>query len=205
MSMFNNGFIQPPINTTKRVTLAELAGWNWAYSVTVDPEGRAIGVPLDVQATGALYAILEQLKRMPKSHPPSYHHAMLASLQRIEYLLSASQKPLPPSPEVEKQRRIRESRERAMEIYRAAGGKDEDEDGDDLEPDPNGCRLADPVKVLRLSVRAKKAMIRLGIETVGQLVEKTPEDLMESRNFGRTSLDEVRSKLAARNLKLKGD
>lgn len=65
--------------------------------------------------------------------------------------------------------------------------------------------LERPIADLNLSVRARKCMIRLGINTVGELVRRTGDDLLECKNFGVTSLNEVREKLTARSLKLRGD
>lgn len=61
------------------------------------------------------------------------------------------------------------------------------------------------ISELNLSVRARKATIKLGAETIGHLVERTAEEFTELKNFGATSLKELREKLAERNLKLKGD
>ena len=65
--------------------------------------------------------------------------------------------------------------------------------------------LAKPVADLNLSVRARKCMIRLGINTIGDLVRRTGDDLLECKNFGVTSLNEVREKLSALSLKLRGE
>jgi DNA-directed RNA polymerase subunit alpha len=62
-----------------------------------------------------------------------------------------------------------------------------------------------PVADLNLSVRARKCMTRLQITTFGELVMRTPDELLESKNFGVTSLNEVRSKLADLGLKLRND
>jgi len=62
-----------------------------------------------------------------------------------------------------------------------------------------------PVSDLNLSVRARKCMIRLGITTVGELVRRSGDDLLECKNFGVTSLNEVREKLTVHSLKLRGD
>ena len=56
--------------------------------------------------------------------------------------------------------------------------------------------LNKPVSDLNLSVRARKCMNRLGINTLGDLVSRTADELLESKNFGMTSLNEVREKLA---------
>jgi DNA-directed RNA polymerase subunit alpha len=62
-----------------------------------------------------------------------------------------------------------------------------------------------PISELNLSVRARKCMIRLGLNTVGELLRKTGDDLLECKNFGVTSLNEVREKLSLKGLKLRGD
>jgi DNA-directed RNA polymerase subunit alpha len=62
-----------------------------------------------------------------------------------------------------------------------------------------------PVADLNLSVRARKCMSRLGITTLGELCGRSQEELLESKNFGVTSLNEVRSKLTDLGLKLRGD
>lgn len=58
---------------------------------------------------------------------------------------------------------------------------------------------------LNLSVRARKCTTKLGINTIGELVRRTAEDLLECKNFGVTSLNEVREKLAERGIKLRGE
>ncbi len=48
-------------------------------------------------------------------------------------------------------------------------------------------------------------MIRLGISTVADLLRRTGDDLLECKNFGVTSLNEVREKIALLGLKLRGE
>lgn len=62
-----------------------------------------------------------------------------------------------------------------------------------------------PVAELNLSVRARKCMSRLGIASVGELILRTPDELLESKNFGVTSLNEVRAKLSDLGLRLRND
>jgi DNA-directed RNA polymerase subunit alpha len=61
------------------------------------------------------------------------------------------------------------------------------------------------VSELNLSVRARKCMNRLGITTLGELIQRTADELLESKNFGMTSLNEVREKLQQYGLTLRGD
>lgn len=65
--------------------------------------------------------------------------------------------------------------------------------------------LGKPVSELNLSVRARKCMNRLGINTLSELVQRSADELLESKNFGMTSLNEVREKLALQGLTLRGD
>lgn len=65
--------------------------------------------------------------------------------------------------------------------------------------------LNKPVSDLNLSVRARKCMNRLAIGTLGELCQRTADELLEAKNFGMTSLTEVREKLTQYNLKLRGD
>ena len=65
--------------------------------------------------------------------------------------------------------------------------------------------LGKSVSELNLSVRARKCMNRLGIATLGELVQRTADELLESKNFGMTSLNEVREKIGAFGLTLRGD
>lgn len=62
-----------------------------------------------------------------------------------------------------------------------------------------------PISDLGLSVRSRKCMSRLGIGTMGELLRRSPDELLASRNFGVTSLNEIREKLTEMNLKLRND
>ena len=56
---------------------------------------------------------------------------------------------------------------------------------------------------LELSVRSYNCLKRAGINTVEELISKSPEDMMKVRNLGKKSLDEVLEKLKELNLQLK--
>ncbi|HEX3725299.1 MAG TPA: DNA-directed RNA polymerase subunit alpha C-terminal domain-containing protein [Pirellulales bacterium] len=73
-----------------------------------------------------------------------------------------------------------------------------------MSPDEQAL-LDRPIADLNLSVRARKCMIRLGLNTIGELLRRTGDDLLECKNFGVTSLNEVREKLTVQGLKLRGD
>ena len=77
-------------------------------------------------------------------------------------------------------------------------------DTSNMSPDEQAL-LDRPIADLNLSVRARKCMVRLGISTIGELARRSQDDLLECKNFGVTSLNEVREKLGQLNLKLRGD
>ena len=55
---------------------------------------------------------------------------------------------------------------------------------------------------LELSVRSYNCLKRAGINTVEELCNRTPEDMMKVRNLGRKSLEEVLAKLKELGLQL---
>ncbi len=63
--------------------------------------------------------------------------------------------------------------------------------------------LNKPISALDLSVRSRKALQTLNIQTIGDLASRTEAELMGVKNFGQTSLDEVQEKLANFNLSLR--
>lgn len=73
-----------------------------------------------------------------------------------------------------------------------------------MSPDEQAL-ISRPIADLNLSVRARKCMIRLGVTTIGELIRHTGDELLECKNFGVTSLNEVREKLTAHGIKLRGD
>jgi len=63
-------------------------------------------------------------------------------------------------------------------------------------------KLKIPIQELELSVRASNCLESVKVETVGQLVQMTEADLLKIRSFGKTSLREVKRKLADIGLSL---
>jgi len=63
--------------------------------------------------------------------------------------------------------------------------------------------LNKPISVLDLSVRARKALQLLNIQTIGDLAMRTEAELMGVKNFGATSLVEIKEKLGEYNLSLR--
>jgi DNA-directed RNA polymerase subunit alpha len=62
--------------------------------------------------------------------------------------------------------------------------------------------LAQPVGELSFSPRVRNAMQKLGVNSLGDLVQKTEEDLLQIPNFGRTSLRELKEFLSSKGLSL---
>ncbi|MGH8979639.1 MAG: DNA-directed RNA polymerase subunit alpha [Acidimicrobiales bacterium] len=87
----------------------------------------------------------------------------------------------------------------------------------DLEESPQGLELGEtgsvsggspdldlPIEELDLSERPRNCLKRAQINTIGELVERAYEDLLNITNFGQKSLDEVVQRLDERGLSLKG-
>jgi DNA-directed RNA polymerase subunit alpha len=95
----------------------------------------------------------------------------------------------------------------------AEGGDEESElesiageyDQPNVEASRHGGFDDTPIEELELGVRSYNCLKREGIETVGDLVAKSDQELMCIPNFGRKSIEEVRERLAKNNLKLRGE
>ena len=70
-------------------------------------------------------------------------------------------------------------------------------------PDEQKAVFDAPVSDLNLSVRARKCVSRLNITTIGEIMNRSPDDLLGVRNFGVTSLNEILAKLAEMGLALR--
>jgi len=67
---------------------------------------------------------------------------------------------------------------------------------------PQSPNLSLPIEDMDLSVRSYNCLKREGVSTVGELVQKSEQDLLDIRNFGQKSIDEVRMKLTEMGLSL---
>jgi DNA-directed RNA polymerase subunit alpha len=67
---------------------------------------------------------------------------------------------------------------------------------------PSSPNLLLPIEDMDLSVRSYNCLKREGVATVGELVTKTEQDLLDIRNFGQKSIEEVKQKLAEMGLGL---
>ena len=64
-------------------------------------------------------------------------------------------------------------------------------------------QLSTPIEQLDLTVRSYNCLKREGVHTVGELLARSEADLMDIRNFGAKSIDEVKAKLQSLGLSLK--
>jgi DNA-directed RNA polymerase subunit alpha len=82
-----------------------------------------------------------------------------------------------------------------------------DAEGIDIGPSPTDAALAAdlalPIEDLELTVRSYNCLKREGIHSVGELVGRSEADLLDIRNFGQKSIDEVKAKLHTMGLALK--
>jgi len=63
--------------------------------------------------------------------------------------------------------------------------------------------LATPISQIEFSVRARSALERLNVKTLGELASKTEPELLACRNFGQTSLGEIHQRLAEYGFRLR--
>ncbi|MGA0733120.1 MAG: DNA-directed RNA polymerase subunit alpha, partial [Candidatus Nanopelagicales bacterium] len=82
-----------------------------------------------------------------------------------------------------------------------------DAEGIEIGPSPTDAyaleQLNMPIEQLDLTVRSYNCLKREGVHTVGELITRSEADLMDVRNFGQKSIDEVRAKLQMLGLQLK--
>ncbi|HTL51848.1 MAG TPA: DNA-directed RNA polymerase subunit alpha C-terminal domain-containing protein, partial [Planctomycetota bacterium] len=62
--------------------------------------------------------------------------------------------------------------------------------------------LRTPITDFELSVRSRNCLAKMGIRTLGDIVTKTESELLNYKNFGETSLSEIKAILTNKNLRL---
>ena len=94
-----------------------------------------------------------------------------------------------------------------VELFGLARELNVEAEGIDIGPSPVDEQLAAdlalPVEDLQLTVRSYNCLKREGIHTVGELISRSEQDLLDIRNFGSKSIDEVKAKLVEMGLSLK--
>jgi DNA-directed RNA polymerase subunit alpha len=94
-----------------------------------------------------------------------------------------------------------------VELFGLARELNLDAEGIDMGPSPADAFVAEqlsmPIEDLNLTVRSYNCLKREGIHAVGELISRSEADLLDIRNFGAKSIDEVKVKLAELGLALK--
>lgn len=127
---------------------------------------------------------LGDLLRVSEAELMGYKNFGEATLVEIKQMLAS--KGLRLGQRLDDQRR--QSRRELFESLRGSG---------------NEAALAKPVTEIEFSVRVRKALQLLGIQTLGDLASRTEAELMGVKNFGATSLHEVRERLTEHGLALR--
>jgi len=94
-----------------------------------------------------------------------------------------------------------------VELFGLARELNIEAEGIEIGPSPaeadHIASFALPIDDLDLTVRSYNCLKREGVHTVGELVSRTESDLLDIRNFGQKSIDEVKVKLHQLGLSLK--
>jgi DNA-directed RNA polymerase subunit alpha len=94
-----------------------------------------------------------------------------------------------------------------VELFGLAHELNMNAEGIDIGPSPQdelvAEQLSTPIESLDLTVRSFNCLKREGVHTVGELIARSEADLMDIRNFGSKSIDEVKDKLRSLGLALK--
>lgn len=141
---------------------------------------------LSVRARNCLQSMglntIGDLLRVSEEQLLAYKNFGETSLDEIKNLLTS--KNLRLGQAIEEERKVRQ-----QEILKQVQG------------DP--AVLVKPVSELQLSVRARKALQRLNIQTIGELASRSETELLGVKNFGQTSLNEIRQRLGEYGLTLR--
>jgi DNA-directed RNA polymerase subunit alpha len=94
-----------------------------------------------------------------------------------------------------------------VELFGLARELNVDAEGIEIGPSPTDAFVAEqlntPIEQLDMTVRSYNCLKREGIHTVGELITRSEADLLDIRNFGQKSIDEVKVKLISLGLALK--
>jgi DNA-directed RNA polymerase subunit alpha len=74
--------------------------------------------------------------------------------------------------------------------------------GEDRKPEIRNENLNRSVEELELSVRSYNCLKNANIQTIGELVQKTENEMLKTKNFGRKSLNEIKEILSNMGLSL---
>jgi len=125
---------------------------------------------------------LGDLVRTSESELLGYKNFGETSLKEIKDMLSA------------KGLRLGQDAEGAGEITNIFGEVEESE------PQADGGARALTIEQVEFSVRARRVLEQLNVHTLGELAAKTEAELLSQKNFGQTSLSEMRQRLTENGL-----
>jgi DNA-directed RNA polymerase subunit alpha len=92
---------------------------------------------------------------------------------------------------------------RKDEVMAAAAAAEPEFTMPDIPDDSDPEVLSTPISDLDLSVRSSKCMAQLDVNTIGELCQLSETELLQMKNFGQTSLQEIKNKLAKLGLGLR--
>src|SRR5690606_34336099 len=75
-------------------------------------------------------------------------------------------------------------------------------DDDDRRRDQRSAILEVPISDFELSVRSRNCLKKMNLRTIGDLLRTSEQDLLGYKNFGETSLSEIKALLASKGLRL---
>ncbi len=94
-----------------------------------------------------------------------------------------------------------------VELFGMARELNVEAEGIDIGPSPADTFMAEqmstPIEQLDFTVRSYNCLKREGIHTIGELLGRSEADLMDIRNFGQKSIDEVKAKMVSLGMTLK--
>ncbi len=94
-----------------------------------------------------------------------------------------------------------------VELFCLTTELNEEAEGIEIGPPPvqeqRSSDLQRPITILNLPARSQNCLQREGIHTIGELVQRSEEDLLDIRNFGAKSIEDVKDELAKLDLALK--
>jgi DNA-directed RNA polymerase subunit alpha len=75
-------------------------------------------------------------------------------------------------------------------------------DDDDRRGDRKNVVLEIPITDFELSVRSRNCLKKMNLKTLGDLLRTSEQELLSYKNFGETSLNEIKALLAQKGLRL---
>ncbi len=94
-----------------------------------------------------------------------------------------------------------------VELFGLARELNVEAEGIDIGPSPADTFMAEqmstPIEQLDFTVRSYNCLKREGVHTIGELLGRSEADLMDIRNFGQKSIDEVKAKMVSLGMVLK--